>query len=120
MVMFQRKGVDFTHEIVREGEDTILRINYTQTPKIPSIEDDAFCMALTIEKLTEIENITKIVFYQKRDIEYDQPQVMMLREIARIYKHLVKQKGIFNFEQVSSQGRIAEGIPRSRLWCSDS
>lgn len=102
MALFGKKEVSFSHEIIREGEDSIMRINYTNTTRVPSIEDDTFCMSLTIEKLTEVESVNKIVFYQKRDIEYDAPQVMMLLEIARIYKHLVKQKNIFNFQNISS------------------
>jgi len=107
MVLFGNKRGAFTHQIIREGEDAILRINYQETPRVPSIEDDSFCMALTIDKLTEIQNITKIVFYQKRDIEYDQGQTAMLIELARLYKHLVKQKDVFNFQSMFQRAGAA-------------
>ncbi|MEM4336967.1 MAG: type II/IV secretion system ATPase subunit [Candidatus Woesearchaeota archaeon] len=86
------------YEVIHEGAENILRINYEAIPRIPSIEDDPVCMANTIEKLIEVPNATKIVFYQKRDYEYDFDQVAILREIAALYNQLMKQKEIFSYE----------------------
>jgi len=49
-------------------------------------------MALTIDALTEVGKVTRLVFVQKRDIEYDEPQVALLSEISDIYKKVIKQK----------------------------
>lgn len=88
---------DQEYEIVREGEDVILRIEYENVSIPPSIEDSGMCMSSTIDKLVEIKTATKIVFHQKRDYEYDSNQTAMLVEIAKIYNSLLKQKNLFSY-----------------------
>lgn len=88
------------YEIVREGEDTILKVDYEQATVIPSIEDSTECMFKTAEKLIENPGVTKIVFYQKRDYEYDEAQTAILGEIARLSSQLLKQKQVLNFENL--------------------
>jgi type IV secretory pathway ATPase VirB11/archaellum biosynthesis ATPase len=85
-------------EIIREGAETILRFNYENIPKIPSIEDDPVVMATTIEKLIEVLGTTKIIFYQKRDYEYDFEQVQLLNEIASLFTQLTRQKELLAYE----------------------
>lgn len=83
-------------EVIREGEETILRINAEGVVRIPSLEEDDFFMAKAIEILVENPNATKIVFVQKRDYEYEYPQVKLLAEIASVYKRLVKKSEEFS------------------------
>ncbi len=85
------------YEIIREGEDVVLRIEYDDISIPPSIEDSPICMSTTIDKLMEIKNATKIVFHQKRDYEYDSIQTEMLLEIAKLYNSLLKQKNLFGY-----------------------
>ena len=94
----------WSYEIVREGEDTILKVNTEGDVKIPSIEDDPICMAKTVEKLTENPGVTKIVFSQKRDYEYDYSQTKLLKEIGRLYNQLAKQKDLFSYEALAFGG----------------
>ncbi|MFH1510334.1 MAG: type II/IV secretion system ATPase subunit [Candidatus Woesearchaeota archaeon] len=93
------------YELIRQGEDQILRINCAECTRIPSIEDNALCMARTIEKLSEAGAVTKIVFSQKRDYEYDFAQTDMLFEIAKLHTKLVRQK-------IVSYQNIAHNIPQ--------
>ena len=90
-MLFTKRGPT-KYELLREGEETILRINYEDYPWYPSIEEDPFCMSDTCNKLAEVGNVTKIVFSQKRDFEYDYNQTQILTEIAKLYNYLVKQK----------------------------
>jgi len=90
------------YEIVREGEETILKVDYEQASSIPSIEDSAECMFKTSEKLIENPGITKIIFFQKRDYEYDENQTTMLGEIARLSSQLLKQKQVMSFENLGN------------------
>jgi archaeal flagellar protein FlaI len=83
------------YELIREADDVILRIDYDKYGGIPSIEEYESCMSLAIELLVEVGEATKIVFYQKRDYEYDYAQTTILLEISRVYKKLLKQKDIF-------------------------
>jgi len=85
------------YQVIRQGEDTILLIDYEKVLKVPSIEDDPFCMSTVIDRLIEVKNVTKIVFSQKRDYEYDYSQTSLLTEVARLYNQLIKQKRIFSY-----------------------
>ena len=62
MALFPKPKESF--EVIREGEDTILRIEYDDTAGIPSLEDSPTCMASTMDRLIEVGNVTKIVFHQ--------------------------------------------------------
>lgn len=105
------KGVG-SYTILREGEDNILRINYEGWTSVPSLEDSQICMAKTVETLIETGDVTKIMFTQKRDYEYDFSQTQMLYEIARIYNQLSKQKQIFSLQAMgggpNAQSRFNE------------
>ena len=93
MVLFGDSKKPFSYDIMREGDETILTIDMEQYSLVPSLEDDPFCMSRTIDILTEAGSVTKIVFTQKRNYEYNYTQTLMLREIAGIYKQLAKNKG---------------------------
>lgn len=87
------KGIGVgTYEIVREGEDVVIKINYEGAPITPSLEDNDAVMARAIDILAEVGHATKIIFSQKRDYEYDFTQTMMLLEIAKLYRQLVKER----------------------------
>jgi type IV secretory pathway ATPase VirB11/archaellum biosynthesis ATPase len=58
----------------------------------PSLEDEPKLMALTIDALAEVGKVTRLIFVQKRDIEYDESQVVLLSEVAQVYKKVIKQK----------------------------
>lgn len=80
-----------SYEIIREGEDVTLRINWETAPYVPSIEDNETCFARVIDILVEVGTVSKIIFHQKRDYEYDFSQVMLLVEIAKVYKKWIKE-----------------------------
>jgi len=90
MALFAPSTEDY--EIVREGEDVILRIDYEKQARMPSLEDDPLCMSRTMERLIEVKNVTKIVFFQRRDYEYDFSQTKLLIEIANVYSKLIREK----------------------------
>ena len=88
-MLFNQGLKEGEYEVVHEGEDTILRVNYEGSTIAPSLEDEPLCMARTITRLVENQDITKIVFLEKRDIEYGFEQTQFLVEISRIYKKLI-------------------------------
>jgi type IV secretory pathway ATPase VirB11/archaellum biosynthesis ATPase len=88
---------DWEYEVMEEGEENILFIYVESTPYIPSIEDNNFMMGKTIDILSQLDRITKIVFTQKRDYEYDFQQTQMLVELALLYKKFMKDKAIFGY-----------------------
>ncbi len=93
----------FSYEVIKEGEDIILRINCEKLTYVPSIEDNPVVMSKTIEFLLESGAVTKIVFSQKRDYEYDYYQTQLLIEVAQLYKELTKRKDIFSYYAVGPE-----------------
>jgi archaeal flagellar protein FlaI len=79
-------------EVVREGEDRILRFDLQLYPILPSLEKDPVTMARTISALRSQKDATKIVYFQKRDYEYGFDQTRMLVEIAQIVDHISRHK----------------------------
>ncbi|MFH1849054.1 MAG: type II/IV secretion system ATPase subunit [archaeon] len=92
---------DCKYDIIREGEETILRVDCSTCNLPPSLEDSPSCMANTCERLAETSSVTKIVFSQKRDYEYDYRQTRMLHEIAKVYKELSKKKNLFSMQALT-------------------
>ena len=72
-----------SYEVERTGEEIVLQINYENCPYIPSLEDNPICMSQTVDVLIEVGNVTKLIFSQKRDFEYDYDQSQYLVEIAQ-------------------------------------
>ncbi|HLG23924.1 MAG TPA: ATPase, T2SS/T4P/T4SS family, partial [Candidatus Nanoarchaeia archaeon] len=100
MALFGDVKKPFTYDVVREGEEIILIIDLEQYPHIPSLEDDEACMARTVEILAEIGSVTKIVYVQKRNYEYDFDQTLVLVEVAKIYTLLAKKKDLFDYSDM--------------------
>ncbi|MFH2021615.1 MAG: type II/IV secretion system ATPase subunit [archaeon] len=87
---------DIIFSVERIGEDTILKCDFSQTAFVPSIEDSAFTMSKIIEKLAEKTGVTKIIFFQKREYEYDYAQTEIVKEIAILYGKLSREKDTFS------------------------
>ncbi|PIN78161.1 hypothetical protein COS79_03680 [Candidatus Woesearchaeota archaeon CG06_land_8_20_14_3_00_33_13] len=101
MPLFSGKKV-CSYEIIRGGEGVTLKINCERCSSLPSLEDNPQCMSRTITKLVEVGNVTKIIFSQKRDYEYDFDQTQILVEIAKLYKKLAKNKSLFDYYGLGS------------------
>ncbi|MBW3019271.1 type II/IV secretion system ATPase subunit [Candidatus Woesearchaeota archaeon] len=80
------------YTIVKEGDEIIARVDAEDCPYFPSIEDEPRAMARAIEILAESDTVTKIVFMQKRDIEYEYDQVNILKEVAAVFKRAKRYK----------------------------
>ncbi|MCX8147522.1 MAG: hypothetical protein N3D84_03580, partial [Candidatus Woesearchaeota archaeon] len=95
----------WSYEVIREGEEVILRVDCSNILRIPSIEDDPLYMAKVIETLAEVKHATRIILYQKRDYEYGYNETQMLLEIARLYSKLLSEKEYFSFEALNAEGK---------------
>ncbi len=99
------------YEIVKEGDEEVMKINLEEWPYVPSIEDNALVMAMTIDKLVEVPSTSRIVFAQRKHYSYDYEQTQMLNEVAMLYNRLVKQKRALSVSAMGTEATAAD-LPR--------
>ncbi len=98
------------YEIISEGQEQIMKIKCSDCSENPSLEDNALCMARTIDKLSEIPSVSRIIFSQRRNYGYNYEQTQMLVEIANIYNHLIKQKKFLSYS-IGTQSDCDKCLP---------
>ena len=98
----------YATEIERESGEDVMYINYLNAPIVPSMADNADVMARSIDALAQNPNVSRVVFVQQRNYNYDSREVFLLGEIARIYNFLAKQEAILSPEKLSLFGSVGE------------
>ena len=112
MALFKKKMKPGEHEVLKEGPEEVIHINYEEYPRIPSIEDDAIVMSSVIEKLSQSPGVSRVVFHQRKKYEYSFNQTQMLVEIAQIYNHFIKQKNILTQAALEVFGPLPDAASR--------
>ena len=116
-MLFSKKTKPGDYEVVKQGNEEVMWLNYNNYPFSPSIEDSSMCMSKTIDFLAQSPAVSIIVFSQMgKNYEYDFTQTSVLIEIATIYNHFIKQKKILTLAamapslecQVCLPGRLAQ------------
>ena len=59
------------YEIIREGEEDVLKLNYETVPYSPSVEEDPNVMMEVIEKLAENPSVSRLTFSQITHYNYN-------------------------------------------------
>src|SRR3989344_9225900 len=90
------------YEIIREGEEDVLKINYESVPYSPSIEESPNVMMDIIDRLAENPSVSRLTFSQRRHYNYNFEQTQMLMEIANIYGYLTKRKRVLTPEAMGT------------------
>lgn len=99
--MVENKGVGgFSYEVRREGGEDVLYANYLGAPYVPSLAEHPGVMEKTVDLLIENPNVSRFVFSQQKNYNYDFKETAMLLDIAQFYVFLVKQ------EKILSQGKL--------------
>ena len=80
------------YEILREGNESVIRLDYEKVNFVPSVEDNALCMADVVGKLAEEPEVNRVIFNQRRNYHYNDFQTSLLKQIAGLYNHVVKTK----------------------------
>ena len=80
------------YEILREGNESVIRLDYEKVNFVPSVEDNALCMADVVGKLAEEPDVNRVIFKQRRNYHYNDFQTSLLKQIAGLYNHVVKTK----------------------------
>ena len=82
----------FEYETYHEGENKILKISCENCTFPPSVEYSDICMSKVIDTLMEVTGVTILTLTQQREFEYDYDQVLLLNELASVYKHLTQEE----------------------------
>lgn len=106
--MPQQEQKVYSYEVKREGGEDVLYINYLGAPYIPSIAESPDVMARTIDALMENPNVSRVLFVQQKNYNYDLEETSMLLEIAQLYTYLLKQEKALSKEKI---GGIEQFFP---------
>ncbi|MBU2504084.1 MAG: type II/IV secretion system ATPase subunit [Nanoarchaeota archaeon] len=91
----------YSHEIRREGGEDILYVNYLGAPFVPSLVDSPEVMERTVDALIENPNVSRIIFSQQKNYNYDFNETTFLLEVANLHNHLLKQEKILSKERLA-------------------
>ncbi|MCL5018232.1 MAG: type II/IV secretion system ATPase subunit [Candidatus Pacearchaeota archaeon] len=92
----------YSYEVRREGGEDVLHINYLGAPFVPSLADYPEVMSRTIDALIENPGVSRIIFAQQKNYNYDNQETMLLLEIAHLYVYLLRQEKILSHEKLTS------------------
>ena len=101
-MQFEKEEELYSQEIIREGGEEVLYINYIGAPYVPSIPEYPDIMERTVDSLIENSNVSRIVFVQQKNYNYDFKETNYLLEIAQLYVYLLNQEKILSAEKLSA------------------
>ncbi len=84
-------------------------INYLGSPYVPNLAESSEVMSRTIDALIESPNVSRVVFVQQRNYNYDFREVSLLLEISQLYVYLMKQEKILSPERLAVQDQPSLG-----------
>ncbi len=99
------------YELIREGKQEVMKINFVGLQYAPSIEDDKITMSMVIDRLIEVPSVSRIILSADRNYQYGVDQIQMLREIANIYIYLTRQKGVLSLSSLGTSMEYAQMYP---------
>src|SRR4030042_5090265 len=95
-MQFEKEEALYSYEVKREGGEDVLYINYMGANYVPSLSEYPEVMERTIDALIENPNVSRIVFVQQKNYNYDFKETSMLLEIALVYVSFLKQEAILS------------------------
>jgi flagellar protein FlaI len=90
----------YSYEMQRDGGEDVLYFNFQGASFVPNLEDNPGVMERVIDGLIENPNISRVVFVQSKNYNYDFKETQMLLEVAQFYVRLLRQ------EKILSQGKL--------------
>jgi len=97
---FKKEAQLYSYEVQREGGEDVIYVNYGGAPYVPSVADYPEVMEKTIDLLMENPHVSRIVFVQQKNYNYDFRETSFLLEIAQLYVFLVKQEKVLSREKL--------------------
>jgi type IV secretory pathway ATPase VirB11/archaellum biosynthesis ATPase len=92
----------YSYEIRRESGEDVLYFNFIGAKFTPSLAEQPEVMERTIDVLSETPNISRIVFVQQKNYNYDFQETLLLLEVAQFYNFLLKQENILSHEKLAA------------------
>jgi flagellar protein FlaI len=99
-MQFREGAKLYSYEVQREEGEDVIYINYLGTSYVPNLSDSPEVMERTIDTLIENPNVSRIVFVQQKNYNYDLNETNLLLEIAQLYVYLVRQEKILSQEKL--------------------
>jgi len=96
MINFNEGAELYSTEVRREGGEDVLYVNYLGATFVPNLADYPEIMERTVDALIENPNVSRIVFVQQKNYNYDFKETNYLLEIARFYVYLLRQEKILS------------------------
>ena len=88
------------YEVRREGGEDVLYLDYSRATYSPSISESPEVMEKTMDCLIENPSVSRVVFSQDKNYNYDFKETSYLLEIASLYVYLLKQERILTFQKL--------------------
>jgi archaeal flagellar protein FlaI len=102
-MQFEKGAKLYSYLVQREGAEDVLYFNYRGAPYSPSLSDNSEVMERTVDALMENSNVSRIVFVQEKNYNYDFKETSYLLEIASLYVYLMKQEKILSHGKLVTQ-----------------
>ncbi len=96
--------------IVKEGNETILKISCFGDPYFAPLEESELFMAKVIYRILQYGHVDRVQLVERRVFEYDAAQTQMLVEIAEIIKYIKASKDLYRPYQIGRRA-LADFIP---------
>jgi len=93
----------FNYKIERNENVKIARVDVKDYLNPPLIEEDPIIMAFTVDLMIKEGYLSKVVFVQNEEYEYDEEQLYFLWEVAELIKRLVYEKKIFSLPKFGNE-----------------
>ncbi|MBT4376065.1 type II/IV secretion system ATPase subunit [archaeon] len=97
----------YDYLVEREGGEDILYVNYLGAPFSPSLAESPEVMERTVDFLIENPNVSRIIFVQQKNYNYDFRETSFLIEVASLYVHFIKQEKILSQEKLVTTNQAA-------------
>jgi len=99
-MQFEKDTRLYFSEVRREGGEDVLYVNYLGAPYVPNLSENPEVMERTVDALIEFPNVSRIVFSQQKNYNYDFKETSLLLEIANFYVYLIKQEKALSKEKL--------------------
>src|SRR3989344_4289648 len=99
-MVFEKEIELYSYDVRRESGESVAYVNYLGAPFLPSIAKFPEVFSRVVDMLIESPNVSRIVFVQQRNYNYDGNEVKKLIEIANLYNFLLKQERVLSPEKL--------------------